>query len=106
MQSPLGNPLGNVKVDILGPTAAVLASTTTDKRGMYAINGLVAGTFYVCFNGVGATGGLTLHGYFGQCWKNKGWTGPGAVAPAGSTSITPVLNKTTSGVNAALRAKL
>jgi hypothetical protein len=104
-QSPLGNPLGNVKVDLLGPTATVLASTTTDRSGRYTITGLRTSAFYVCFDAAHATGGLTLNGYFDQCWKNTAWAGSGA-APAGSTPITPALNTTTPAINAAIRARL
>jgi hypothetical protein len=104
-QSPLGAPLAGVNVDILGPSATILATTTTNKKGMYSIAYLHSTDYYVCFDGSAATGGTTLKGkgYLDQCWRNIKWSGTGK-APAGCTAVHPVATKTLTGINAALRA--
>ncbi len=92
-----GHGLAGVSVSTYDPTdpGAESHGAITGADGRYAVRGLSAGSYQVCFYSQGATGSSTT-GYLDECYDNQ---------PAFSDSATPVpvrLERTSAGIDAAL----
>ena len=96
------HPLAFVTVLVLDASGDVVGSSVeTGEDGAYAITGLPAGTYDVCFDASTESGGSSTTGYLDQCWRDAGWDGdPPDVT--GATAVTVTTGSTTSGVDAAL----
>ncbi|MFC6705027.1 beta strand repeat-containing protein [Flexivirga alba] len=79
------------------------ATTTTGLNGTYAATGLTTGSYTVCFDASGASGGSSVTGYLSQCYKDVSWDGSSTL-PSGTTSVPVTAGSTKSGVNASLTA--
>jgi len=105
---PGGHPLAGVTVEISDGEADAdgLVDTdgsTTASDGTYAVTGLAAGTYDVCFDASSATGGTSATGYTDQCWNGTSWDGFG-FGPTGATGVTVAVGATATGIDAPLSA--
>lgn len=91
-----------VGVDVFDAPGRRVGHAVTDSRGRYRINGLAAATGdYVCFEAAAGRGGVQLHGYRDQCYRNVRWSGGTAVPPT-ATTVSVTAGAVHSGINAAL----
>jgi hypothetical protein len=97
------DPLSGVLVQVVSGTGYI-NSTYTAADGTYKITGLPAGTYSVCFNTFGVTGGVSATGYVPQCYSGVSWDGYiGDIS--GATAVPVTTGSTASSINAALAAK-
>ena len=100
-----GTGLGSVWVDIFDPaTGAVRFSSQTAEDGTYSASGLATGSYMVCFNASGATGGSSGTGYVSACHVDVPYPTPWTL-PAGTTGVSVNATTAATTVNAALAAK-
>ncbi len=67
-QTVFGLPLSQVRVTLFNTSGHVVTEALTRANGTYRLIFVPVGTGYrVCFNGSGAKGGLSLHGYTSRC---------------------------------------
>jgi protocatechuate 3,4-dioxygenase beta subunit len=91
-----GHPLNAVRVFVTsGDEYAALGSTGAN--GQYAVTGLSAGTFTVCFLSTQQTTGRSPTGYFGSCYLNKPFSYYGDGTP-----VTVRPGKVTRGISGVL----
>jgi hypothetical protein len=92
-----GNPLPGSEVVVFSSTDRVLASTSTNVHGIYAIKGLAASPGnQVCVQPrAGSTPGVN---YKGECWNNAGWNGRSA-PPSGADKVSTATGHTHTGIN-------
>jgi putative cell wall-binding protein/protocatechuate 3,4-dioxygenase beta subunit len=62
-------------------------NTWEGPAGSFKTPAVSAGTYYVCFQSWGATGGLSTTGYVSQCAGNGDWDGSESNVPAGAMSV-------------------
>ena len=91
-----------VVVDVFDASGRRVGHAVTDSRGRYRINGLAAATDdLVCFEAATGRGGVQLHGYRDQCYRNVRWSAGTAVPPA-ATAVAVTAGAVHGGVSAAL----
>jgi hypothetical protein len=67
-QTVLGLPLKQVRVTVYNTSGRVVTEAMTAANGAYRLVFVAAGPGYrVCFDGSGARGGVSLHGYVSRC---------------------------------------
>ena len=76
--------------------------TTTAVGGTYTIPGLIGANYFVCFDGSGATGGVSTLGYGDQCYNGKPWDGVSSPSIPAATPVAVTAGSTTSAINATL----
>jgi molybdopterin-binding protein len=97
-------PLEGVEVEVFTTGASVdeVGSASTTANGAYTVAGLSAGSYDVCFDGSGATGGSSPTGYTDQCYTTVAWDG-NYTDPSG-TAVPVTIGSTTSGIDVSLPA--
>ncbi len=97
------DPLQTAVVQIWTTSAApgVVAVASTASDGTYAVAGLAAGTYNVCFEGNYATGGSSTTGYVEQCYRGVTWDGYSS-GPIGATGVTVAAGAIASNIDASL----
>ena len=81
-QTVLGRPLNQVRVTVRDAAGTVATEAMTRPNGTYVLVFVPAGPGYrVCFNGAGARGGVSLHGYTSRCRLVPVNVAAGAITP-------------------------
>ena len=89
-----GAGIGNVRVSVDSPSYALYTAATSSADGSYAITGLPAASYRICFDASYATGAADT-GYLSECYDNQPpWSG--------DTDVPVRLGHTTPGINATL----
>ena len=96
---PLQTAVVQIWTTSVAPGVVAVASTASD--GTYAVAGLAAGTYNVCFEGNYATGGSSTTGYVEQCYRGVTWDGYSS-GPIGATGVTVAAGAIASNIDASL----
>ena len=94
--------LTGVTVDVFDTSGNRIASQTTDTQGNFAIPGVPASRYAVCFDPSTETGGAAKGGYAAQCYQGASWAAGVAPPAAGSTILSLSAGQAVSGINAGL----
>jgi hypothetical protein len=98
------NPLESVDVEVFNGSGNYVTSSSTGLDGTYAVPGLSAGTYDVCFfvsSFAEPTGGSSTTGYLDQCYNNVSWNGSNPI-PTAAKAVAVTTGSTTPNINAAL----
>ena len=95
------HPLDGVSVEVIAPGGTQSFFATTGSDGTYTVDGLVAGSYDVCFDGSSATGGSSTTGYLDQCYSGVAWDGD-PLDTTGATAVTLTAGSTHGSVGAPL----
>ncbi len=95
-------PLTDVVIDVVAASGTGSFSTgATDPDGEYTASYLLPGSYDVCFDTTGATGGESSDGYLDECYSGAPWDGELADV-TGATPVTITSGLTVPGIDEAL----
>lgn len=100
-----GAALTDVEVDLfdsLGDPVGGIALSAPD--GTFLFTQLPPGKYAVCFDPSAASGGRSVRGYQGQCYRRAAWRGNGLAPPSTVTHVAVAAAHTSSAIDAALSA--